>query len=142
MKKFYVAGASKEMEERAKPVMAALRQMGHIITRDWTKVIDKYGPNNEKGILTTEQLADHAWEDLMGVWNAQALLLLAPQNPSTGAWVEFGAAVTLDIPVLVAGDCSKCIFCLVPNVHKFDTDAALLHFVEHKIDTLLLLPSL
>lgn len=122
----YVAGASSERNERAKPVIAALEAAGYVITHDWTKSVDMHGANNEAKTLTKEALAACAIDDVEGVASADVFVLLAPQGPSTGAWVELGVALAVGCDIYVSGNVEKCIFTLIPGCRHFDTDAELL----------------
>jgi hypothetical protein len=86
----YVAGSSAERHERAKPVIAALREAGFTITHDWTQAVDMVSDGAE---LTEEQWSKCAQDDLFGVFEAEVFVFLAPQKPSRGAWVELGFAL-------------------------------------------------
>lgn len=125
----YVAGASSERAERAKPVMAALAEAGYWITHDWTQGVDIHGANNEHGTLSAEELSTCAHEDLWGVRSADILVLLSPEKPSTGAWVELGVALMSGCRIFISGKSDQCIFSWLPQCHKFDTDAALVRFL-------------
>lgn len=134
MNRVYVAGASSERNERAKPVIVALREMGFRITHDWTVAVDMHGANNEAKSLTKEQLAYCAYEDLVGVRMADILVLLAPQNFSTGAWVELGIALERGMEVFVSGSCDKCIFALLKDCRHFESDKELLSAMRKLIE--------
>lgn len=85
--KIYVAGASKELD-RARRVMARLRESGHEITEDWTV------PVAEKGAMpaTKDARMAAADADIAGVYLADLFILLhpAPGVSTTGAWFELG----------------------------------------------------
>lgn len=110
----YVAGASAEIA-RAERVIRLLTESGVAVTFDWCKhmrrVADSGGP------LTREVAEQSADADLDGVKRASVVLLLEPgwavprflgdryepvRVTTTGAWSELGAALALDIPVVVA----------------------------------------
>lgn len=142
--KVYVAGASSEMNERARPMMQALTLLGYEITHDWTKIIDEFilKFNHEQLSLKDPKVHEYftksAKGDLKGVRDANVLILLAPQASSTGAWTELGYALALqeekgfqNYTIFVSGNIDKSIFCFLPQVVKFDTDRFLLnHFIE------------
>lgn len=128
-KHVYVAGASSERADRAKPVIAALMKAGFVVTHDWTEAVDMHGANNEHGTLTEEDLCACAHADLCGVRQADILVLLAPENASTGAWVELGLALALGRRVFIAGRCEQCIFTWLPQCQRFETDEALVEFM-------------
>lgn len=121
--KVYVAGASSERVERAKVVMAAIREAGLEVTHDWT--IGMTGSPDSS--LSQEDRAKFAEDDIQGVLDADVIAFLAPLkgNQSTGAWVEFGIAIGLDKPVFASGDLERSIFC--ERAIQFPSDAALVH---------------
>lgn len=91
----YVAGAWVEKEERAIPVIKALREAGIVITHDWTA-----DENNVSNAVTSdsqlprEYRLKHAQLDRDGVLTAHLVLLLAPrERGASGAWTEFGMAL-------------------------------------------------
>jgi len=99
--KVYVAASSKEIA-RAEQVIAELRKLGVEITHDWTAVMRKHPPDSE---LEDDVLLPELERDLIeGVKGADLVLVLAPRTPSTGVWVELGAAWGLLIEVHSAGD--------------------------------------
>lgn len=124
--KIYVAGASSEMNDRAKPVIKRLKELGHSITFDWTEVVDMY----EDKQPSSDILEQCAVNDFVGVKSAEALVLLAPQSMSTGAWVELGMAISLDMPVYISGPSERCIFTFMNDMYKFKTDVELLKYFE------------
>lgn len=86
----YVAGASKEID-RCRAAMDYVREIGGVITCDWIAEIERVGSANDG--LTQEQRRESAEADLCGVMEADVFWLLAPDNTSTGAWVELGTAL-------------------------------------------------
>lgn len=87
--KIYVAASSQEMP-RAKAVIHAIREAGHEITHDWVSVIEGVGSANPEN-ATVEECRKWATEDLDGAFNAEALVLLAPnKGTAQGAFTEFG----------------------------------------------------
>jgi hypothetical protein len=119
----YVAGAWVEQWERARPMIARLREAGIDITHDWTVaeqrhrehdfVDTEYGSIQIKrcrhcravadGVpclplvdsdITPAERALHARNDLKGVLLAEVVLLLAANDKGAcGSWVEMGAAL-------------------------------------------------
>jgi nucleoside 2-deoxyribosyltransferase len=124
----YVAGASKE-PERVRWAMDSLRSAGCKVTLDWLAVIEKAGSANEG--LSDAQRARAAHDDLVGVQVADVLWVLAPENTSTGAWVELGYALALGTIVVVSGHArTRSIFAALAG-HEFDSDdEALEHIVS------------
>ncbi len=126
----YVAGASRELE-RVEAFIASARLRGHQITHDWTVQVRSH---RVAGIpdtaLSDEEAADIAAGDLLAVLNAQILVLLAPAEPTTGAWVELGCALgTRAIPVVVAGELARrSIFTRLASI--VDTDAEALQVLD------------
>lgn len=120
IRKVYVAGASTERNLRAKPMMAALLDLGYEITHDWTKAVDRHWGRYSE--ITTEQYRKIADDDLLGVLQCDILVLLAPRQPSTGAWVEFGLAIGLQKTIFVAGNRDNCIFLHTGGFKLFATD--------------------
>jgi len=129
-RRIYVAGASSERQTRAKPVITALQKVGHIITFDWTISVDQCcGVDGNTPLIDVSEnvLRAAASNDYKGVVEADTVVLLAPQNFSTGAWVELGIAIGLARSIFIGGDVSKCIFALLPNCIRYESDS---HVVE------------
>jgi hypothetical protein len=89
----YVAGSSAELD-RCERVIAALRAGGCTITFDWCAQMREFAARG----LCDASLDDHearrcAETDLTAVELADAVLLLAPETATRGAWVEFGYAI-------------------------------------------------
>ncbi len=102
--RIYVASKFEE-QERVREVMGQLVAAGHVITYDWT---------------TNEQISpEQARKDVMGVFSADALVLIAEKDLNyCGALVEFGMALTREIPIYVLGSAldDRCIFMRLPNL--------------------------
>ena len=99
--KVYVAASSKEID-RAERVIAALRKAGVVVTHDWPAEMRKHPADHE---LDDDVLLPELERDLQkGVRPADLVLVLAPQQPTQGAWVELGAAWGLLIEIHSAGD--------------------------------------
>ena len=112
----YVAGSSREMD-RARAAMDYVRELGGVITFDWVAEIERVGSANDG--LTDEQRRSSAAADLEGVEACDVFWLLAPETPSTGAWVELGIALGLreSIRIIVSGPGSKrSIFSALANI--------------------------
>jgi hypothetical protein len=124
----YVAGASSERNERAKPVIAALKAAGYEITHDWTVAVDYEENHPIDDDSQTTRLYDCAKDDYEGVRTADVFVLLAPQKLSTGAWFEFGVAFQAGRKnnIYIAGNIDKCIFAhLIQESHKWPDDESL-----------------
>lgn len=90
----YVAGASKELD-RAKAVIATLREAGYTITFDWVEEVERVGDANpaDPGVRLMS-----AHKDVDGVQSADVFVLLHPglENNSTGCWFELGLAIGME----------------------------------------------
>lgn len=93
MPSVYVAGSSAEIE-RVERVIARLRDAGVRITHDWTHDVREVraAGHASDADLSDDDAAQHAIRDLGGAFGARTFLLLAPETPTRGAWVELGAA--------------------------------------------------
>ena len=123
--RIYVAGNSSEREDRAKPMIEALRNAGCVISYDWTIAVDQFGAN----AVSETQARLSASRDLAGVRGADVVLALAPAEGGTGLWIECGAALALGIPLVFA--------CPLPNrtifsrlaLARFETDHEALSYL-------------
>lgn len=107
--KVYVASAFDD-HARTRAAQKALRDAGITITHDWTQYVEVY-PTDD---APDADRAVHAKEDLDGVRAADVVLVLTPEDKSRGAgvWIEMGAALALDIPVVIAGaQRDRNVFC-------------------------------
>lgn len=112
--KIYVAGASAQIE-LIEGFISRLRAAGCEITLDWTVLVRQAGSASPDDAVLRKQAAEG---DLDGVDGCELYWLVKPDalNPSTGAWVELGAALTrkrllVKGPITVASGASqKCIF--------------------------------
>ena len=123
MMAIYVAGAWVEQHQRARPMMARLREADIEITFDWTQpegdmcscghprsehtpLCEREGDGDDcchmfNGIgtgsdstLSPEDRRKHALADLAGVLRADVVWLLAANDKGAcGSWVELGAAL-------------------------------------------------
>lgn len=117
----YVAAAWREAE-RASAAIAAVRAAGCEITKDWTLLVDEY-PNDD---APEHVRMREAWADVVGVREADVLLVLTPcfGTPTTGIWVELGVALTEGVPVILAGpQRARNIFCSL-SMMTVEHDAA------------------
>jgi hypothetical protein len=104
----YVA-AKFEEKERVQNFMRELRKCGVTITHNWT-------PDDDEGLEGDDRdryLATCAADDLRGVLDADVVFFL--YNPKCrGGFVEVGAAISHDIPVVVIGapkdEAKPCVF--------------------------------
>lgn len=92
----YVCGGSAERFE-IRNMLRRLQEEGIAIAHDWT-VCEGYDRPS-----TLAERRSWAREDLEGVRMADLVWLMAPHNPSEGAFAEFGAAVILRKRVFVSG---------------------------------------
>lgn len=129
----YVAGASAERHERVRPVMARLRAAGIEITHDWTEAMHEAWSVEDGDAMVPESMRDwYARQDRDGVMSADVVVLLAPDGPSTGAWVELGLAIGREVPIVVSGrNARRTIFTSLAN-RLFDTDEEAIRYVVEK----------
>jgi nucleoside 2-deoxyribosyltransferase len=97
----YVAGASAEIE-RARRVIAMLRELGIEIAHDWPKMIEDHGGRANLG-LTYDERENVVGACLGGVRKAELVLFLVPYAPTVGAWVEIGHADALGKRIVQSG---------------------------------------
>jgi nucleoside 2-deoxyribosyltransferase len=117
--KIYVASAF-ENKHMVRQVYWLLGQWGHEVTYDWTR----HEPTEDRLLRQKYALAD-----IMGVQEADALLLLQPGN--SGTHVELGAALSYGLPVAIVGENERnSIFYDMPGVRKFKTAVEALFWLE------------
>ena len=127
--KVYVAGASAERNERAIPAMKALRKMGGVVTYDWTIDVNQNGVADE--FVPEDIRFKCAIKDLNAIRTADYVWLLVPENYSTGAWVELGYALGMNVPVIATGKQAKrSIFTALAFHAELEDDFALGFFKE------------
>lgn len=127
MLRVYVAGASSEVE-RAERAIAALRRAGCVVTHDWTREVRDHRAKK----IHDAEIGDHecreiAVADLAAVRRSNVLLLLVPEQPSQGAWVELGCASGVaDLRIVACGPNMCCsIFTRIADVMLETDDAAI-----------------
>jgi hypothetical protein len=118
----YVCGASAELE-RAERVIAELRLRGVEVTFDWCAEIRRHQalgiPDSAIDDIGAYRIA---MADLHAVGRAHAVLLLAPEKPTIGAWVELGYAAALHRTIIVSGPANRCsLFTRIAHL-LIDTD--------------------
>lgn len=88
--KVYVAGASRELL-RVQKMMQLVKAHPYLkLTHDWVQDIMNAGTQDSE--LSPEECRHYALRDIAGVQDADVVLYLKPERPSTGAAFEFGAA--------------------------------------------------
>lgn len=111
--KIYVSGASAEADAIAQ-YMSRLRAGGIEITLDWVAGLKaNIAEGKTDALLTNEERAQYAEADLDAIAQADVFWLLAPENPSTGSWVELGYALSCQdgLSIFVSGPGrTRCIF--------------------------------
>lgn len=106
--KIYLAGASKELDT-CKFYIERLKVLGHTITHDWTKEVEANSEGNPRETpIETMRIWSNA--DFNGVYKANMIWLLVPNNNSAGCWIEYGYALGVGRNVIVSGDWRKSIF--------------------------------
>ncbi len=134
--RIYIAGASAE-PERVQRAMDASRKLGLEVTLDWLAAIRAAGAATPSDANVRRACA---LADLQAIDRADVVWLLAPENASTGAWVELGYAIALRSDrsllrplraVIVSGPgAAKCIFAELADALFASDEAALLHFAQ------------
>ena len=115
--KVYVA-AKFERAAFVKQVYEVLTKAGHTITHDWTNENDSHCVSFEERIEYQQRCAQN---DLQGVRDADVLVLI-PHPNGKGCYYEFGAAMALNIPVIILGDWmdkALCIFERLVPPHRW-----------------------
>lgn len=113
--KFFVSGKV-GVEGDVRAAMKALKDAGHEITFDWTK-IDQLRPYDENAEASREA----ALKESRGVEDADVLIILA-HDRGVGMYVELGIAIGSGIPVRVVTDVeSRTMFFHHPLVKKVDS---------------------
>ena len=122
--KVYVAGSSKERNERAIPIIKQLRRAGLIITHDWTVDMQQYSSPQHSDVLVPEETRIRCSDDDMNaIRHAHYVLLLSPdERGSSGAWTEFGFALGCAVPVIVTGAGNKRTIFTSKASRLFDND--------------------
>jgi hypothetical protein len=98
----YLAGASSELD-RILPLVQVIDGIrGVRLVRRWWELVLKHGGGNPPE-LTHETRFEYASQDLAAVAESDVLWLLYPDRPSVGAFIELGAALCDDKPVIITG---------------------------------------
>lgn len=109
--KIYVAGSSQE-RPRYRHFLEALHAVGFDVVYNWADHID--GCSSPP---TDEELSAAERECLLAVATCDVFVLLIPQTPSKGSWVELGYARALKKHTIGVGDASALDCWTVDNVH-------------------------
>lgn len=86
----YVAGSSREIP-RVREAVRLLDAAGLIAIAHWLDAVEKFGSQGDA--LTDQQRATCAASDLESIDHADAVLVLWPETPSVGAYIELGYAL-------------------------------------------------
>lgn len=102
--RIYIAASSREVE-RVRAAQAAVAARGWTLTLDWlTPMLANIEAGRPDAALGDEEAAEYARADLAAIASADVLWLLAPTQPTKGAYVELGYALgTRRVPVVVSG---------------------------------------
>lgn len=118
MRRIYVAGASKEVDDCARDIRAC-RAIGYDCTHDWTRsVIEHRAKGETDKSLSQAERGGYAAGDLDGVRACDIFWLRVPKGGSLGAWVELGAAIVLGKHILISEDHGRSIFTSLAHVHR------------------------
>ena len=119
--KFYVAG---KWEERrlVKFLQAALIELGHEITKDWT-VDEEFEPGYP--IINVV-------EDVRGAKTADAYVgIFKNTHNYKGALIEMGVSLGSRIPIYIIGHAiDSCIFTSHPLVRQFDNEEQFIAYID------------
>lgn len=99
----YVAGKTNDWP-RVRQVQEFCERLGHRITYDWTKTVERVGPDAcTTGGVDEEFRRECAIEDQRGTREADLLIMLC-SGGLCGTLIEAGMALGLGTPVLVIGE--------------------------------------
>lgn len=118
----YVAGKTDDWP-RVRQAQEFCERLGHRITYDWTKTVERVGAAVElTGEITEEFRCECAEEDRRGVREADLLIMLTFPG-LCGTLIEAGMALGLGTPVLVIGDPERnSVFFALPEVTMTDEE--------------------
>ena len=122
--KVYVAGSSKEREQRAIPIIRMLRAAGVVITHDWTVDMQQYSnaQNSDRDVPDAIRIRC-ADDDFNAIRHSHYVLFLSPdERGSSGAWTEFGFACGQSVPIVVTGEWRKRSIFTSKASHMFEQD--------------------
>ena len=107
----YVAGSSREIP-RVRAAHRALREAGFELAYDWTHGVEAAVARGvSEDAMPDGEAHAVATRDLAGVNAADVVWLLAPEQPTRGAWVELGVADALGSDIVVSGPrCRQSVF--------------------------------
>jgi nucleoside 2-deoxyribosyltransferase len=105
--KVYVA-AKFEAKNLVRQIYQILEGAGHTITHNWTHEDDTHCETFDERIAYQQRCAQ---SDLQGVRDADVLVLV-PHPLGKGCYYEFGAAMALNIPVVILGDWADKALCI------------------------------
>lgn len=86
----YVAGSSREIP-RVREAVRLLFEAGLIADANWINAVEKFG--SQGATLSDRERAECAASDLESIDIADAIMVLWPETPSVGAYVELGYAL-------------------------------------------------
>jgi nucleoside 2-deoxyribosyltransferase len=116
----YVAGSSLQIE-RVKAAQRALEERGHVVSHDWSSLIEEHGANPLDA--SDKQITQWASDDLHGVYNADVVWLLMPSDGGFGAAVALGYALAHSKPVVISGAYARSIFTIFGTCYDRDDQA-------------------
>jgi hypothetical protein len=114
--------------ERVRKFNQDLREVGHVVTHDWT-LGDQYGEDGHP-IITREceheqeiaVLRQAAINDTRGVRKADLVVFLADDPTAQGALAEFGMAIAFGVPAWVVAPWRMTAFFHMPGVEVIATE--------------------
>lgn len=117
-KRIYIAGSSQEMDRAERMMRLVIHEPSLELASDWVALIRSAGSSNPDWTLRRRRYsAEFALEAVAG---SDALWLLVPSTPSTGCWVELGAACTARLTTFGSGP-SVSLFDSLPS-WQYETD--------------------
>lgn len=126
IRSIYVASAFADYR-RTRRVQRMLRAAGFEISFDWSAAADD-APGGDADVAGIERLAA-AVDDARGVAQADALLLLTPEDKTMGCgcWVELGLALAMNKRIVITGaQRDRTIFCELTERRHSDEDGVAL----------------
>lgn len=114
--------------ERVRRLNQDLREVGHVVTHDWT-LGDQFGDDGHP-IITRENeheqeiavLRQAAISDSRGVRTADLVVYLADDPAAMGALIEVGQAIAYGVPVWVVAPFKLTAFFHMSGVEVIDTE--------------------
>lgn len=131
--KFYLASKWEQYRE-SHELCTELEGFGHVCSHNWMDIARGVEENG----ATEESLPGSARADIVGVLEADILILDARGKGGQGRWVEFGVALASEKPVIAWTDSETKVgvFFYHPGVHLAQSKRHLIRLVNGFATTL------